>query len=292
MSLKLDDYRQLINLDEKYIPNQASSSNEELLRLLENELDLKTKHALFSALKADYSKRDLIRAVLTIRPSGKVNPRMLALNDAILQEELKKKWITNADDLIKIKSRYPMADRVSLWDGDITTLKVDAIVNAANPQMEGCFIPFHKCIDNIIHNAAGIMLREDCGTIMRLQGAYEETGQAKITRGYNLPSRYVIHTVGPIVSGTLLSEKHKEDLRKTYRTCLDLAKESGLIKSIAFCSISTGVYGFPFEEAAKIALSAVNEWLEENPDHMDHVIFNTYGEAATQVYSRLIEKWR
>ena len=175
--------------------------------------------------------------------------------------------------------------RLYLWQGDITRLKVDAIVNAANSQMLGCFQPLHNCIDNCIHTYAGIQLRLKCNEIMQAQGHEEETGKAKITPAYNLPCEYVIHTVGPIVQGPL-TKKHEELLASCYQSCLDIAEENG-VKSIAFCCISTGVFMFPNKRAAEIAVETVKNWLDETGSDMK-VVFNVYKDIDYLFYKNLL----
>jgi O-acetyl-ADP-ribose deacetylase (regulator of RNase III) len=172
-----------------------------------------------------------------------------------------------------------------LWQGDITQINADAIVNAANKYMLGCFQPLHACIDNAIHSAAGPQLREDCDVIMSFQGELEETGGAKITRGYNLPAKFVVHTVGPIVpKGTELTEIQKAELASCYKSCLEVANEIGEIKTIAFCAISTGVFGFPKPEAAIIAVETINEWLNTHPNYFEKIIFNVFSEEDYKEY--------
>jgi O-acetyl-ADP-ribose deacetylase (regulator of RNase III) len=174
----------------------------------------------------------------------------------------------------------------ALWQGDITELKVDAIVNAANDTLLGCFKPFHACIDNAIHAGAGPRLREDTAIIMGIQGSSEEPGQAKITRAYHLPSRFVLHTVGPIFHGNPedIPEGEKALLSSSYRSCLDLASEVSAIRSVAFCSISTGVYGFPAIPAATIAVKAVDQWLLDHPGRFDLVIFDLFSKRDYDIY--------
>jgi len=290
--VKLNDYRAEIMLDEDYQPTQVQTSLDELLDYLLNEMTVLERVSIQRKMPKQSDKRQLIKAILTIRPAGSVTEELVEMVDGMLQNEIMSKTITSHERLPREDSSYPGVPIISVWNGDIATLKIDAIVNAANSQMEGCFVPFHNCIDNVIHNAAGIQLREDCSKIMHMQGHIEDTADAKLTRAYNLPSKYVIHTVGPIVSGKMLTNQDKEALEKTYEACLNLVKESGLIKSIAFCSISTGVFGFPFEPAAKIALKTVAKWLEENPDCIDHVVFNTFGDEATRIYKTLINDWK
>jgi O-acetyl-ADP-ribose deacetylase (regulator of RNase III) len=188
-------------------------------------------------------------------------------------------------------SSYGAGNQCALWRGDITTLRVDAIVNAANAKMLGCFQPFHTCIDNAIHSAAGPRLREDCHAIMQRQGCPEGTGWAKLTRAYNLPARYILHTVGPIVvkgENRVLPE-HEQQLSDCYHSCLELAKRVSAIRSIAFCCISTGVFGFPQGLAARIALQTVEGWLSGNPNSLDLAVFNVFGEDDFEIYERLLK---
>ena len=175
--------------------------------------------------------------------------------------------------------------KLALWQGDITRLNADAIVNAANSQLLGCFVPGHHCIDNAIHSAAGLQLREACAALMREQGHEEPTGGAKITRGYNLPAKYVLHTVGPIVHGAV-TERDRALLASCYRSCLRLAEEHGL-QTVAFCCISTGVFHFPNEAAAEIAVATVNEWLE-TARHLRKVVFNVFLEKDLHIYRRIL----
>ena len=171
-----------------------------------------------------------------------------------------------------------------LWQGDITTLKVDAIVNAANCKLLGCFIPQHNCIDNVIHSAAGVQLREECSRIMEIQGHDEEVGKAKITGAYNLPSNYVIHTVGPqIPYGAEPTPEDINDLRNCYISCLEIADHHNL-ESIAFCSISTGVFNFPQDKACEIAVKTVNEYLNENETGLKHIIFDVFSYETYNMY--------
>ena len=184
-----------------------------------------------------YNQKRLLRSLFNIRMPKETSEDFLQIQDGYLQEENRRKGITDIADL------QPVQDDIYLWQGDITTLRCDAIVNAANSQMLGCFRPCHGCIDNAIHTFAGVQLRRNCNEIMQKQGHNEPTGQAKITPAYNLPCKYVLHTVGPIVSGRL-TEEHCELLKSCYLSCLKLAEKNSC-KSIAFCCISTGVFGFP-----------------------------------------------
>ena len=225
----------------------------------------------------EYNQKRLLRSLFNIRMPKAVTDDFLQIQDAYLQEENRRKGITDIADLETIQKG------IYLWQGDITTLKCDAIVNAANSQMLGCFSPCHGCIDNAIHTYAGVQLRNKCNEIMTEQGFDEPTGQAKITPAYNLPCKYIIHTVGPIVGGALTKED-RELLKSCYLSCLKLAEENGC-RSIAFCCISTGVFGFPQKEAAEIAVKAVKE---NQKEHKIEVIFNVFKDSDKQIYRQLL----
>ena len=196
-----------------------------------------------------------------------------------MQEEISLKGVTPLEDLT------PEKDNLYLWQGDITILQCNAIVNAANSQMLGCFCPCHCCIDNAIHTYAGIQLRLACAELIKRQSYEEETGQAKITPAYNLPCRYVIHTVGPIVCNQL-TKKDEELLSDCYRSCLELANKNGL-KSIAFCCISTGEFHFPNNRAAEIAIQTVTEFIQKINSEIK-VIFNVFKDLDYEIYKKLL----
>ncbi|HIU24959.1 MAG TPA: protein-ADP-ribose hydrolase [Candidatus Copromorpha excrementigallinarum] len=227
-------------------------------------------------------RKALLRSLFNIRPPWPADAEFLKVQDDYLREETRLKGITD------IKELEPVDEDIYIWQGDITTLRCDAIVNAANSQMLGCFIPCHGCIDNAIHTYAGIELRLECADIMERQGHEEETGGAKITPAFNLPCKYVIHTVGPIVTGAL-TEKDRRLLYSCYSSCLELAAEKG-IESIAFCCISTGEFHFPNEEAAKIAVKAVREFRERFNGRMK-VVFNVFKEKDLRIYRELFLKY-
>ena len=227
-----------------------------------------------------YNQKRLLRSLFNIRMPKETSEDFLQIQDVYLQEENRRKGITDIADL------QPVQDDIYLWQGNITTLRCDAIVNAANSQMLGCFRPCHGCIDNAIHTFAGVQLRRNCNEIMQKQGHNEPTGQAKITPAYNLPCKYVLHTVGPIVSGRL-TEEHCELLKSCYLSCLKLAEKNSC-KSIAFCCISTGVFGFPQREAAQIAVDTVKRYKEEN--HSDiKVIFNVFKDSDLAIYREVLK---
>ena len=226
-------------------------------------------------------QKRLLRSLMNVRPPRPVSERFLAVQDEYLPEEVKKKGIIDSDSL----PVSPEDPRLVLWRGDITTLKIDAIVNAANSALRGCFVPCHSCVDNIIHSVSGIQLRLECDRLMRKQEHDEPIGKAKITPAYNLPCRYVLHTVGPVV-GRMLTRGHCRKLADCYRSCLELAADNGL-KSIAFCCISTGEFHFPQKKAAGIAVQTVQEFLESD-ERIEKVVFNVFKEEDYDIYKRLL----
>ena len=224
-------------------------------------------------------QRLLLRALMNVRTARKCSPEFLRVQDEYLCAELEAKGITD------IGSLMPVRRGLYIWRGDITTLRCDAIVNAANSGMTGCYIPNHRCIDNCIHSYAGVELREYCAELMRRQGHEEPTGAAKITPAYNLPCRYVLHTVGPIISGRG-TKQDEELLASCYRSCLKLAAENGL-ESVAFCCISTGEFHFPNERAAEIAVKTAEEFMQKESS-VRKVIFNVFKDRDEEIYRRLL----
>lgn len=225
------------------------------------------------------SQRQLLRGLMNLRAPQRADADFLQTQDAYLQGETAAKGITDAADLA------PMQPGLYLWQGDITLLKCDAIVNAANSGMTGCYIPNHRCIDNAIHTFAGVELRLACAELMAKQGYPEPTGQAKITPAFNLPCRYVLHTVGPIIGGRVTKED-KEQLTSCYRSCLELAAENAL-ESVAFCCISTGEFHFPNELAAQVAVETVKEFLKKQTS-VKKVIFNVFKDLDKAIYEKLL----
>ncbi len=225
-------------------------------------------------------QKQLLRALMNVRMPKEISREFLMVQDAYLTVSAKEKGVVELSDLT------PVQPGIYLWKGDITRLKVDAIVNAANSEMTGCYHPNHGCIDNCIHTYAGVQLRLKCAKIMEQQGTLEPAGQAKITPGYNLPARYVIHTVGPIVNGRV-TERDEDLLASCYLSSLKLAREKGL-RNIAFCCISTGVFHFPNDRAAKIAVQTVKEYTEKERYDIE-VIFNVFKEIDEDIYKRLLK---
>ncbi|MBR8640795.1 protein-ADP-ribose hydrolase [Streptomyces tuirus] len=236
--------------------------------------------------------RQVLRALLTVRDPGPLPEGADRELDALLGAERQLRPTVSALELPTIHEEFPgttfrAAAEAVLWRGDITTLAADAVVNAANSQLLGCFRPRHPCIDNALHNAAGPRLRDDCHTIVTAQGTPEPTGTAKITRGYHLPARYVLHTVGPILQG----RPHRQDaqaLASSYQACLDLAAEVKTIRTLGFCAVSTGVFGYPKEEAAPIALHTVADWIAAHPGRFDRVIFTVFEDDDERAYHNVL----
>ena len=243
--------------------------------LITELLKERPEYADISVPKDETEQKKLLRALFNIRLPLPISDDFLKVQNEYLQEEIAQKGITSIDDL------EPIKPDIYLWQGDITTLKCDAVVNAANSQMLGCFCPNHGCIDNAIHTFSGVRLRLKCAEIMKIQGKNEATGKAKITPAYNLPCKYILHTVGPIVTGKL-TDRDCELLRSCYRSCLTLADEYKL-NSIAFCCISTGEFHFPNDKAAKIAIETVGEYKKLTSSKIK-VIFNVFKNSDYEIY--------
>ena len=222
-------------------------------------------------------QKRLLRSLMNVRAPMAADETFLAVQDDYLRRELDARGVVRLSDL------RPLCGDLYLWQGDITTLKCDAIVNAANSGMTGCYVPNHRCIDNAIHTFAGVELRLACAELMEQQGHPEPTGQAKITPAFNLPCRYVLHTVGPIISGRVTKED-KELLASCYHSCLELAAENSL-ESVAFCCISTGEFHFPNEQAAEIAVRTVKEFLKKQTS-VKKVIFNVFKDLDKAIYEK------
>lgn len=282
--LYIKDYADEIRLHEEFLPLPIESQNkEELLNALLLELNEESR------LNLSYvDKRKLLHAKINTLAPNTLQEEAICKLDQLLQLDLADKTIVDVRALME-KSKLQFGNtKIVLWQGDISTLKTDAIVNAANNQMLGCWQPLHACIDNVIHTAAGVQLRDDCNRIMKKQGFAEPTATAKVTRAYNLPSKFVLHTVGPIVQGTV-SEQNKADLAKAYTSCLEVGKQMEAIQSIAFCGISTGVFGYPATEAAEVAFSTVKHWLIENSQSLELVVFNVFSDRDRLIYENLLE---
>lgn len=255
--------------------------SEKRLYLIKELLREQPQYADIRIPKSENEQKNLLRSLFNVRLPAPADQEFLKIQDEYLQEETKRKGIT---DMSQLK---PVQDGIYIWQGDITTLRCGAIVNAANSAMLGCFVPCHGCIDNAIHTYAGIQLRLACADMMRRQGKEEETGKAKITPAFNLPCDYVIHTVGPIVHGRL-TKRDKDLLVSCYRSCLELAAEKN-IESIAFCCISTGEFHFPNRDAAEIAVSTVKDFRKKTKCKTE-VIFNVFKDMDRDIYRELLEE--
>ncbi len=258
--------------------------DEERVWLIRYLLDENPEYAGITIPDDNRNQWNLLRSLMNIREVRPASEAFLSVQNEFLQEEIRRKGITD------IASLSPAADGIYLWQGDITALCCDAIVNAANSGMTGCYVPCHGCIDNAIHTYAGIQLRLECAEIMERQGHAEATGGAKITKGWNLPSSFVLHTVGPVVHTAEPTERDKTLLASCYRSCLALADECGL-GSIAFCCISTGEFHFPNASAAEIALDTVAKYREETGSHIS-VVFDVFKDEDKRIYERLLGKYR
>ena len=296
--LALDDYSSAIDLGKAFVGDPPVGRADypalvtELLSLFSAEAGRKAPQSSGTA-----ERRRVLKALLTVRPPEPLADAAWSKLDRMFRFERLERAAVDPAELPTLAEqfdacRYPFADRTVLWQGDISLLAADAITNAANDALLGCFQPFHACIDNAIHSCAGPRLREDCATIMRLQGRPEETGQAKLTRAYHLPSRFVAHTVGPVVAGGRPSQRQQTQLADCYRSILDTCSQWGGIRSVALCCISTGVFAYPQEEAAEVAIRTVEAWRRDNPESpVATVIFNVFRDDDFAIYGRLLRTY-
>jgi O-acetyl-ADP-ribose deacetylase (regulator of RNase III) len=257
---------------------KQNEREEFLIKYLLNE---RREYRNIAVPDGENDRRTLLRSLMNVRTAAPVSDEFLRIQDEYLTEENRLKGVVKLSDLT------PAEPDIYMWKGDITRLGVGAVVNAANSGMTGCYQPCHNCIDNCIHTFAGVQLRSCCDEIMRKQGFEEPTGTAKITPAFNLPCDYVIHTVGPIVSGKL-NDRHRSLLESCYRSCLEIADKNS-VESIAFCCISTGVFMFPNVEAAEIAVSTVKKYKAETGSGIK-VIFNVFKKTDEQIYGELLGK--
>ncbi len=281
MGISFSEYKDVIDLTPYPRPvpydtqEEMSAACDELLHFLLYE---KGTIAAFSATYEN--KRENVRRYMNIRPAHPVPAEILAVQDRLFWTETLRRGIAELSECREY------SHGLCLWEGDITRINADAIVNAANKTLLGCFLPGHNCIDNIIHSRAGMQMRNDCAKIMSEQGKTEECGNTKVTRGYNLPCRYVFHSVGPMILREV-TEEQRAQLRSCYLSVLNQAEEMGL-KSVAFCCLSTGVFNFPREDAAEIATGTVLNWKLRHPESGLKVIFDTYLKEDTQVYTHIL----
>ena len=255
------------------------TQDERRLYLIKKLLNEQPEYAKLEVPYNNGEQKTLLRALLNVRRPAPADAEFLQVQDEYLEEELQCRGVTDAETLPEVQPG------ITIWQGDISTLRCDAIVNAANSGMTGCYVPNHRCIDNCIHTFAGVQLRLDCDKLMKIQGMPEPTGKAKITKAYNLPCRYILHTVGPIISGPL-TKRDCGLLASCYRSCLQLAAEYGL-QSVAFCCISTGEFHFPNHRAAEIAVETVQTFLKDETS-IKRVIFNVFKDIDKEIYERLL----
>ena len=253
--------------------------SERRIFLIKSLLQERTEYRDISISADIEQQKQLLRALMNVRAPQQIGTEFLRIQDEYLQYEIAAKGITDVAELT------PVQQGIYLWQGDITTLKCDAVVNAANSGMTGCYIPNHRCIDNAIHTFAGMQLRLVCDNLMEQQGCPEPAGGAKITPAFNLPSRYVLHTVGPVISGKV-NKYERELLASCYRSCLELAAENKL-ESVAFCCISTGEFHFPNELAAEIAVQSVKKFFRLQTG-VKKVIFNVFKDLDKNIYQKLL----
>ena len=256
---------------------------EKLLYLI-NYLAKESKTNIGELPTNEIELKNLFRSLMNTRSPNDISEDYLKIEDEFLQEELNKK--INKKLIANIENLKPIKNNLYIWKGDITALKIDAIVNAANSAMLGCFYPMHKCIDNAIHSAAGTRLRLFCRDIINKSGGSLYTGDAKITPAFNLPCKYVLHTVGPIIKDKV-GKKDEELLYLCYKSCLNLALENN-IESVAFCCISTGEFRFPNDLASDIALSSVKDFLKENKEPNIKIVFNVFKDIDCELYNKKI----
>ena len=296
--LKLADYREAIHLDEEFPePKDDRRSNYDLLMTALS--GLKDKHytgaSTMAHLSTDEGLMRWLHAELAIRKAGPIDPITSRAINTLLYRQIGKRGRVEVLNLRRISDQLPNSDYVNaedvvLYRGDILEVVADAVVDTALDDLSGCPIPLHGCLDSVIHMQAGPWLKNDAATIMELQGKREAPGSAKITRGYRLPAKYIIHTHMPRFSGEF-TEKHKQILADCYRNSLNLALEKGDIKTIAFPAIGTGMNGFPKDGACKIALDTVEEWWRIHPDALDLIVFSVHSDVDSEIYLHTLSTW-
>ena len=284
-----DSYAAAIRLQEPFVPLPPRPDVSEAQALRETLEWLLAEHGqTVEAVPADARPDVLIRNLLTIRRPGGIPTPIQACLDQVLAARARARGAVEPGEVVAGPGPGGTLHGTStkVWRGDITRPSVDAIVNAANAELLGCFRPGHTCIDNAIHSAAGPRLRDDCARIIEIQGHPERSGDAKITRAYHLPSRFVLHTVGPIVAGGRVQPQDERTLVSSYQSCLELARSMPSIRTLAFCAISTGVFGYPKDRAAEVAVRTVRGWLREHPGAFDLIVFTVFSDDDEGAYER------
>lgn len=295
----LADYRDLIHLDDPFpLPTNDTRSGRDLLMTALSGLPNKhyTGTSSVSHLAPDDSLMRWLQAELTQRDPSPIDPITERAINTILLRWSGKHGRVEANNLRRIESMfpandYPQSHNTSLYLGDIRQLVVDAVVNSALPDLTGCRIPLHGCLDSVIHLQAGPWLRNDLGAVMDLMDDEAQPGSAVITRGYRMPARYVIHTVAPELDTPEPTEHDRDLLRQCYWNCLELAREKGDIRSIVFPALATGMNGFPFEQAAKIALQTVDDWMRVHSGQIELVLFSVHNDEDQATMERVLRRW-
>ena len=298
--LPLSAYREAIRLDEPFpTPVDDPRSNLDLLRVALGGL----KNRRYPGIDPDLSifpQKELafaLRHELVLRGPEPIDDEVTDAINLLLYRHSAHMGRTTAENLMRISDMMPASDygsarNVAMWRGDVRELAADAVVNAAMPNLLGCKDPLHPCIDNYIQGQGGPWIRNDCSVIREIQGKDQEVGDAVLTRGYRLPARYVLHTLGPHLNGSEITDEDREKLAACYTSCLDLALEKGDIHNVSFCALSTGRNNFPFEEATHIALDTVNQWLQyHGTDVIELVVFNIFEDADAEGYMQALESW-
>lgn len=284
--MKWRDYADDVNLFEDFDKTIKPLTDEQRRKNINTLIAYFSKEVpskIYNLSNDEIKPRDILRGLLNVYPPKEIAPEILNMLHNLLLIECEERELVDVNDIEEVE------EGIAIWRGNITNLRADAIVNAANNKLLGCLQPLHLCVDNEIHSCADPRLREDCDKIIKKQGHLEYTGDAKITRGYCLPAKFVVHTVGPIVSGGQPSKEQEKQLLHCYKSCLNTIKEIDEIKNIVFCGISTGVFGYPKKEAANLAVSRARLWLKENPEKNLKVVFNVFTEEEEEKYRRIFK---
>jgi O-acetyl-ADP-ribose deacetylase (regulator of RNase III) len=290
--ITVDRYAAAIGLHEPFVPLRTAPGVTEAHARREVLRWLLAEHGrTIDSASPDVDVDVLIRNLLTVRHPGGIAESVQACLDLLLAARTRARAAVAPGEVTAGAGASATigGTTMKVWRGDITRLAVDVIVNAANSELLGCFRPGHACIDNAIHSAAGPRLRDDCARIIEIQGHAEGAGDAKITRAYHLPSRFILHTVGPIVAGGRVHSQDEQALASSYRSCLDLAHAMPSLRTVAFCAISTGVFGYPKDRAADVALRTVSPWLRDHPRAFDLVVFSVFSDADERAYEQALE---
>lgn len=272
---------ELFDIFDKNLEPMSQVDRKKCIKVLTYYFSKNNQCSISSLSKESLERREILRALINTYPIGNIDSDVINLLHRLLISELEERNVVDVNELCEVR------DKISIYKGDITTLKTDAIVNPTNSNLIGCLKPLHQCIENAIHSSAGPRLREDCNRIIDKQGHLEYAGNAKITRGYCLPSKFVIHTVGPVVRESNPTKEQEKQLESCYKSCLDIASQIEEIDTIVFPCISTGIFGYPKEQAAKTAVTVVENWLSNNHNKISKVIFNVFSDEDEEMYKNI-----